>query len=171
MKSLNFLLTISLLTLLTISCETEDPAPNNIEGTYYGILSTVDDVKRAPAITQDAVAVIRKTGDQEIEVHCYSSDFDTIFRLNYFQHEERFKTCLTGSAFEEMYHMPYARPMGMGMGHNGSDWMNHLSTMHQEGDTHYGEFDPMNHSFEHYFLMEQSNSFLNLYFSGRRNRN
>ncbi|MFD2516930.1 hypothetical protein [Salinimicrobium flavum] len=168
----NFLAFFSLI-LFLFSCETDEPAPYQIEGTYYGTLSTVDGPSKISAKTEDAVAVIRKTGNQEVEVHCYSSEFDTIFRLNYFQHEEAFKVCLTGSDFTAMYHMPYSQPMGMGMGrmHSGSEWMNHLSTMHQEGDPHFGEFNPGNHSFEYHFLMEQSNSSSNLKFRGYRDKN
>ena len=156
--------------LSAISCETNEPSRNEIEGTYYGTLTSDNSVSKFSTMAEEAVAVIRKTGDQEVEVHCYSTEFDTIFRLNYFPHEGGFKVCTTGIDFEQMYHMPYSQPMGMGMRNSGTAWSDHLNSMHKEGDRHFGAFDPDNHSFEYYFLLEQENT-SNLQFRGYRNKN
>ena len=156
--------------LLTISCETKEPEPYQIEGTYYGTISTENQVTKSYTETKDAVAQVRLTGDHELEIYCTSIDLDTIFRLNYFEHEEYFKVCYTGNDFEEMYHRPYSRPMEMGMMRSGSEWMNHLSTMHEDGDHHYGEFNSNKHSFEYTFLMESGSS-PNLQFIGYKEIN
>jgi hypothetical protein len=160
-----------ILTFLFISCETDEPAPNEIEGTYYGSITFESELSKSNTQTHDAFAQVRITGDHEVEVHCSSTGLDTIFRLNYFEHEGNYKVCLTGDAFEEMYHMPYSGPMSMGMMHSGSEWMNHLNAMHMEGDNHYGEFNSNHQSFEYLFTMEENSSLPNMHFKGYRDSN
>lgn len=168
MKKIKPLVVLLSLIIISISCETNDPAPNQVEGTYYGTLSIENQVTKISSYTKDAVAQVKITGDHELEVHCTSTDLDTIFRLNYFEHEENFKVCFTGDDFENMYHRAYSRPREMGMMNSGSEWMNHLNTMHEAGDLHYGEFNSNNQSFEYLFLMESGS---HLQFMGYRGRN
>ncbi|MEG9327923.1 hypothetical protein V6B16_08245 [Salinimicrobium catena] len=157
------------LTLLFASCVTDESTPNEIEGTFYGTLSMESEGTKSYVRSEDAVAEIRKTGDFEVEVHCYSNSLDTIFRLNYFEHEENFKVCLTGSDFEDMYHTTFMGPMEMQNMHGTSQWMNHLQTMHEEEDTHFGEFHSADNSFEYTFLM--GDSLPNMHFKGHRDQN
>lgn len=171
MKRLAKLIAFYLPALLFTSCDSSEPVRDEIEGTYYGTLTSGISGSQS-TVGENSVAVIRKTGPREVEVHCYSNEFDTIFRLNYFEHEERFKVCATGPAFEMMYNMPYAQPMGMGPGmHAGSEWNYHLKTMHRPEDHHFGEFNTNDHSFRYLLVTKQNESDSNLQFIGYRDGN
>lgn len=165
MKKSTSKIAILSLIFLFLSCETNDQDQDLVEGTFYGNLSIQNEGTKSYLQSEDAVAEIRKIGDYEVEVHCYSNSLDTIFRLNYFEHEENFKVCLTGSDFEDMYHTQYTGPMEMQNMHGTSQWMNHLQTMHEEEDTHFGEFHSAEKSFEYTFLMDHS-SLPNMHFIG-----
>lgn len=151
----------------SLSCETNDQDRDLVEGTFHGTLSMENEGTKSYTQTEEAIAEIKKTGEFEIEVHCYSNSLDTIFRLNYFEHEENFKVCLTGSDFEDMYHTSFTGPMEMQNMHGASQWMNHLRTMHTQEDIHFGEFLRENKSFEYTFLMDHS-SLPNMHFIGYR---
>lgn len=172
MKIIKHLLLLFILFLLGVSCEPEDKDQDTIEGTYIGTLSVEDASRKSYTTTIEAVAQIEKIGVQELEIHCYSEKLDTIFRLNYFEYEDKFKVCLTGQDFENTYHAPYTRPMGNSMMHNsGSQWMQHLNSMHQEGDVHYGEFNTDTQAFEYYFFMDEGSSSPQMHFRGTRQKN
>lgn len=170
MRTIPILASLLSMTLLLFSCESDESAQNEIEGTYYGTIVFELENSKNYNQTEDAVAEVRITGDHELEIHCSSTTLDTIFRLNYFEHGDDFKVCLTGDDFVNMYHTPFTRPMEMQNMHGASQWMNHLQTMHTQEDIHFGEFLSENNSFEYTFLMDHSR-LPNMHFSGYRNRN
>jgi len=176
--TLKLLVAIALITGIA-SCEKseETPLDNTIEGTYTGTL-TSEGLKSAAGViagSTSATADVTKTGDGEIEVHCYSDELDTIFMLDYFDNHDSVMVCLTGDAFEEMYgHMMGEGHMGGGMMgdiNNGeTEWQHHMDDEHQSGDEHFGGFDMSNHTFGYRFQMTDENSTYMLDFQGSKNR-
>lgn len=138
--------------ILFTACNKSDEtvSDNSIEGRYIGTL-TNDGLKSA-----SATADVTKTGDEEIEVHCFSDELDTTFMLNYYEDHDSVMVCLEGDAFQEMYGhiLGQGHMMGGMMGDIGAgetEWMHHLSDEHLAGDEHFGGFDTMNHTFGYRF--------------------
>lgn len=105
--------------------------------------------------TTNAITKVSLKGDQ-IEVHCYSSDFDTVFMLHYYQHHDSIMVCLTGKVFENMYgHMLGDGHMSGGMMgdmHNDETGsMHNLRDEHQTNDEHFGGFEMITDSFSYTF--------------------
>ena len=150
---------------------------NSVEGRYVGTLST-EGLKSAAGLTTEstnATADVTLTGDNQIEVHCYSDELDTTFMLNYYENHDSVMVCLTGNAFEEMYgHMLGHGHMEGGMMNdiqNGeTEWEHHMFDEHQTGDEHFGGFDTMNHTFGYRFQMMDGNNRYMLDFQGSKNR-
>ena len=115
------LLIVSVIIILGFtSCDKSEKTVtnNSIEGTYVGTL-TNEGLKSANGIipgNTSATADVTKTGDREIEVHCFSDELDTTFMLDYYENNDSMMVCLTGDNFEEMYgHMMGENHMGGGM--------------------------------------------------------
>jgi hypothetical protein len=165
---------VSALVLFT-ACEKEEPKIRNIEGTYEGWL-TKNDMKSGETVFDNSVeakAEVTITGENEIEVHCYSSDFDTTFVLNYYGHQDSAYVCFTGEDFEEMYgHMlGGGHMMGGMMGdiNNGeTEWMHHMNDEHDEDDEHFGGFDMDDHTFSYTFRMKNGEIPYELHFQGSK---
>ena len=159
-------LTLAVLLMGFTSCEkSDDPASIEIEGEYIGSFSISSSLKSTPAGNLDedpGTAVVSMMGDMQIEVHCFGEEIDTIFMLDYYNHNDSVMVCLTGDDFTNMYgHM-----LGEGnMNHNGMDWMQHLNDEHQEGDEHFGFFDMQHHTFEFTFQMSEGD----FHFQGTKN--
>lgn len=139
--------------LLFNSCNNNDDLNySDVEGVYLGTLTTdISNKSSSSTISPIATAVVTIVGDQ-IEVHCYSEDFDTTIMLDIYEDDDMIIPCLTGDEFENMYgHM-----LGQDnhMNGNGSEWMQHLNNDHEEGDIHFGSFDMENHGFEYKFILE-----------------
>jgi len=164
---------VSALVLFT-ACEKEETKISSIEGTYEGWL-TGNDLKSGETVVDNSVeatAEVTITGENEIEVHCYSSDFDTTFMLNYYGHHDSAYVCFTGDDFEEMYgHM-------LGYSHNGgmmndmhgdeTEWLHHMDEEHEEGDEHFGGFDMDNYTFSYIFRMMDGDNPYSLMFHGSK---
>jgi hypothetical protein len=157
---------ISILAVITLvvlaACEkTDELSVNSIVGTYVGTLTSGNDLKSQSVEghgDDDATAEVTKTSDGKIKVHCYSSELDTTFMLDYYEHNDSIKVCLNGDDFENMYgHMMGQDHMSGGMMgdmNNGeTEWMHHMNDEHDEGDEHFGGFDMMRHSFSYTFKM------------------
>ncbi|MGQ7871073.1 hypothetical protein [Sunxiuqinia sp. sy24] len=167
-----FIAMVAVVFGFTACNKTDEPTDNSIEGTYVGTL-TADGVKSASAESTgsgNARAEVTKINDEQIEVHCYSVDFDTTFMLNYFEDHDSVMVCLTGDDFEHRYghSIGQGHMMGGMMGdmHEGeTEWEHHMSDEHQEGDEHFGGFDMPNHSFSYRFEITEQNSthFLNFH--------
>ncbi|HYQ58208.1 MAG TPA: hypothetical protein VEP89_12785 [Draconibacterium sp.] len=161
MKSIKKIAFAAVAALFVLSaCNKEDDLSiNTIEGSYVGTLSGTGSLKSAETWMTSATADVVKTSEGEIQVHCFGDEIDTTFMLNYFENHDSLMVCLEGEAFEEMYgHMNSGGMMGgsnggMMGGMNGTDWQNHMSSMHQEGDEHFGGFDMMGKSFGYTFKM------------------
>ena len=176
-KNVNILLVIALLAGFMACNKTEDtPIDDSIEGTYTGTLTP--DLKSAQGTipgSSDATAVITKSGNELIEVHCFTEEMDTTFMLNYYENNDSVMVCLTGDAFGEMYgHMLGQGHMGGMMGDIGSgetEWQHHMSDEHQPGDEHFGGFDRMNHSFGYTFDMMEGSDHYSVHFEGTKTSN
>ncbi|MDA3952867.1 MAG: hypothetical protein PF485_04415 [Bacteroidales bacterium] len=162
MKKRNILI-FSILTLLIIACDkTDDLNVNSIEGIYYGTISIESSLKsntNAELISSLASAEVIKLNDEQIQVHCYGSEFDTTFMLNYFEHNDSVMVCLTGDDFEHMYgHIYGVGHMSGGMmidKQNGeTEWIHHMNDEHIDVDEHFGGFDMMQHSFGYIFKIK-----------------
>ncbi|QIA08369.1 hypothetical protein [Draconibacterium halophilum] len=176
MKRINILFAIALIAGF-MACNKNDEAPtdDSIEGTYTGTLTA--SLKSAQGIlpgSSNATMVVTKSGEELIQVHCFTDEIDTTFMLNYYEHNDSVMVCLNGEAFTEMYgHMMGQGHMGGGMmgdiGPNQSEWQHHMSDEHQPGDEHFGGFDRMNHSFGYKFDMVDGTSHYSMYFEGTKN--
>ncbi len=141
--------------LIFNSCNNNDDLNySEVSGVYLGTLTTeVSNKSSFSTIPPIATAVVTMVGDQ-IEVHCYSEDFDITIMLDIYENGDTIIPCLTGDDFENMYgHM-----LGQDnhMNGNGTEWMQHLNNDHEEGDEHFGSFDMINHSFEYKFIVGAS---------------
>jgi hypothetical protein len=155
MKKTKILLVAILALFIMNACDNDDDASiDSLEGTYVGTITIESGLKS----TFDATAEITKISDEQIQVHCFGSELDTTFMLNYFEHNDSIMVCLTGDDFEHMYGHRYGEGHMsggmMGDRQNGeTEWMHHMSDEHKEGDEHFGGFDMMNHSFGYTFKM------------------
>ncbi|MCY1721084.1 hypothetical protein OU798_12070 [Prolixibacteraceae bacterium Z1-6] len=168
-------LVVAVIIGLAACNKTEEPIDNSIEGTYVGTL-TVNGLKSASETMQgstSATADVTKTGDGQIEVHCYNDDIDTTFMLNYFDNHDSIMVCLNGDDFEHMYgHMYGQGHMGGGMmgdiTNGETEWQHHMDDEHKDGDEHFGGFDPMNHTFGYRFRMFEGDTSYMLNFQGSK---
>ncbi|NQU32389.1 MAG: hypothetical protein HQ521_04075 [Bacteroidetes bacterium] len=162
---------VGLILFVLTACEkTDELQDSSIEGTYFGILSEGSGLKSASGAAggdHGATADVRKTGEGQIEIHCYGGEFDTTFMLNYFENHDSIMVCLEGENFQAMYgHMMGNGHMSGGMmgnhSNNGTGWANHMNGEHQQGDEHFGGFDRMGKTFGYTFKMESGD----LHFQG-----
>jgi hypothetical protein len=161
------IISVAILTLfVTIACEkSEDATLNTVEGNYVGTITTESTLKNVSTNIKtnfDAKAEVSRINNEQIQVHCFGSEFDTTFMLNYFEYYDSVMVCLTGDDFEHMYGHRYGEGhMSGGMMNdrqNGeTEWMHHMSDEHIEGDEHFGGFDMMNQSFGYSFKMADHN--------------
>jgi hypothetical protein len=163
-----FMIVISITAvILFLSCEKSDDLNNNdVTGTYVGTLtSNLANKSSETSIIQSATAVVLRFGNQ-IQVHCYTEDFDTTVMLDIYDHNDEVMVCLTGEEFENMYgHLLGQGHMNGNMQNNGTDWMQHLNNEHQEGDEHFGGFDMQHHTFNYTFRMSNDD----FHFQGVKN--
>jgi hypothetical protein len=165
-KNWKSLLTI-IIVILFVSCQkSDDIGYNDVTGTYVGTLtSNLANKSSETMVTKDATVVVNRVGNQ-IQVNCYAEDFDTTIMLGTYNHNDEVMVCLTGEEFENMYgHMLGQGHMNGNMQNNGTEWMQHLSNEHQEGDEHFGGFDMQHHSFNYTFRMSNGD----YHFQGTRN--
>lgn len=166
---------VAALALLT-ACnkeEGENIQDSSIEGIYTGTL-TEEGTKSANGIAEGMVAATAEVtivGENEIQVNCYTSDFDTTFMLNYYEQYDSAYVCFTGERFEEMYgHMLGGGHMMGGMmgdiGNGETEWMHHMSDEHDEGDEHFGGYDMDDHSFSYTFHMNDGHDPYCMQFEG-----
>jgi hypothetical protein len=161
---------VALLVLLT-ACQKKETNETIIEGVYEGTLTGLQ-TKSANEAAEGKMATseISITGENEIQVHCYSENFDTTFVMNYYMDNDSAYVCYTGDDFEEMYgHMLGDGHMGGMMGDMQSgetEWMHHMDEEHDESDEHFGGFDMANHSFSYTFQMNRNDSSDDLHFKG-----
>lgn len=151
--------------MLFISCDKQEVGEEELlQGSYVGTLTPVNSEIQT---IQPAVANVKVVGDHLLEIHCYSEEFDTIVRLNYYHHNEQYIVCATGEDFEHMYgHALSGQHMSQGRMMNESEWMYHLRQEHSESDEHFGQFGMTDHSFEYLFLCKDDQHPYNLQFRG-----
>jgi hypothetical protein len=176
MKKIKLIIATALSVVVLAACEkSDDVSVQEIEGTYVGTLTGFDNAKSETGVNTNeaAIAEIRKTGNELIEVHLYSDGMDTTFVLNYYEHNNNTLVCLNGDDFENMYgHM-------LGQGHTSggmmgdmqdgeTEWTHHLSDEHQDGDEHFGGFEMQTHSFGYQLNMTDGTNSYNLKFQGKK---
>jgi len=165
-KTASFLFSIT-VGLLFFSCEKNDDfLYKDVTGTYVGTLtSNLANKSSVNEVTEVATIVVSSLGDQ-IQLHCYSNDFDATAMLNIYNHYDKVMVCLTGQEFENMYgHRLGQGHMNGKMQYIGTEWMQHLNNEHLDGDEHFGGFDMLNHSFNYTFRMENGD----FHFQGIKN--
>lgn len=176
MKKIQLIIATALSMLVLTACEkSDDISVQEIEGTYVGTLTGFDNAKSATGVNNNeaAIAEIRKTGKELIEVNLYSDRMDTTFVLNYYHHNNSVFVCLNGDDFENMYghRLGQGHVNGGMMGHmqNGeSEWTHHLRDEHQDGDDHFGGFQMQTNIFEYHLnMMDEIHSY-SLKFQGER---
>lgn len=165
--------------VLFTACEKEESVEKikekSVEGVYNGTL-TEEGTKSATGITEsmtEATAEVTIVGENEIQVNCYTSDWDTTFMLNYYEHQDSAYVCFTGERFEEMYgHMLGGGHMMGGMmgdiGEGETEWMHHMDEEHDKGDEHFGGFNMDDHSFSYTFQMNEGHEPYYLHFKGTK---
>jgi hypothetical protein len=162
--------------LVMVACNrAEDTYVKSIEGTYIGSLSK-DGLKNKSGVAigdNSATAVVSRKGDGLVEVHCYGGELDTIFMLNYYEHNDSVMVCLTGDDFENTYgHMMGQGHMDGGMmgdiSNEETEWMHHINDEHHNGDEHFGGFDMMNNTFWYRFKMMEGGSPYYMKFQGEK---
>jgi len=165
--------------VLFTACEKEESVEEiqekSVDGVYTGTL-TEEGTINATGITEsmaEATAEVTIVGENEIQVNCYTSDFDTTFMLNYYEHNDSAYVCFTGDRFEEMYgHMlGNGHMMGGMMGdieNDETEWMHHMNDEHEEGDEHFGGFNMDNHTFLYTFQMNEEHEPYYLHFEGSK---
>jgi len=136
MKTIQFVARIGMLAVLSFwvftACENpEETSVKSVEGTYMGTLIREDGLKKLPQNTPgtDATAVVQQTEQGVVEVHFQSPVLDTTMMLNYYDHHDSVKVCLTGDDYENMYgHMLEEEHMSGGMmGHMNDGMPYHLN--------------------------------------------
>ena len=167
---MKYLLILSVaVTLLTISACKKDSNPSaadyigNITGTYEG------NFLKDGIIDQDsAIAEVIKTGDSQVQIHCYNENYDTTFIMDIYYNNDSIMVCPTGSSFEGMYgHMKNNDHMNDMMGGQ-NEWSHHMSDNHSDGDLHFGGFNMGLSSFGYTFRSGIGNSNNEIVYEGVR---
>jgi hypothetical protein len=177
MKKIKLIITTALSVVVLAACEKSDNVSvPEIEGTYVGTLTGFENAKSETGVNTNeaAIAEIRKTGNELIEVHLYSDRMDTTFVLNHYEHNNNVFVCLNGGDFDNMYgHMlgqGHANGGMMGDMQNGeTEWTHHLNDDHQDGDEHFGGFEMQTHTFDYQLNMMDGTNSYNLKFQGKKN--
>jgi len=164
MKKSKFFIGLMLATTIVVgtSCEkTKDQVIGDIEGTYVGSFTESTGLKSALFDgngAHDGIAEVIMVGDGQIQVHCYGNEIDTMFMLNYFEHNDSVMVCNTGDDFENTYGHTYgAGHMSGGMMGDmmsgETEWMHHINDEYQEDDEHFGGFNMHDGTFSYSFRM------------------
>jgi hypothetical protein len=160
-------------TLAIYGCNKSDDSTDiSVEGTYAGTLTT----KSATGTligSSSATADISKAGEGLIQVHCFGTELDTTFMLNYYENRDSIMVCFTGADFQNTYGhmMGHGHMMGGMMGDikpGQSQWQHHMADEHKAGDKHYGGFDMMNHSFGYTFHNYNGGNHMIMNFEGTK---
>ena len=157
MKRVIKIFAFSLIATLAIyGCNKSDDSTDvSVEGSYAGTLTTKS-ITGTLIGSSNATADISKAGEGLIQVHCFGTELDTTFMLNYYENHDSVMVCLTDTAFQNTYgHMMGQNNMSggmMGAMHNGqTQWQNHMTNEHMAGDKHYGGFNMKDHTFGYTF--------------------
>jgi hypothetical protein len=169
-RKLIVMLILLIIAVLMNSCN-KDKTENSgrtyiddISGNYSGEFTMNENQNYGPGM-----AVVTKSTDDNIQIHCYGDFIDTSMIMNVYENGDSIMLCNTGKDFYNAYgymgngyHM-----MDMGMGE--SEWMHHLQDDHQAGDEHYGSFDMEHHTFHYAFRMMNGDAEYMLNFDGTKN--
>lgn len=146
-----------LLSFVLFGCsDSNDIELDNLSGTYVGVIDGLDVEKSLDLKFQGPfTAKVRIRGEQ-LEVHCFGTNLDELFMLDYYEHNGNYMVCLTGVDHKNYYGTEHRMINGNhmhGMQRNVSPWMNHLNTAHNSDENHFnGEFNLIQGSFMCTFL-------------------
>lgn len=150
---------IMALAVMVTACDKQNVSVDlttDIVGTYKGTLSS-DKLKGV----SDATADVTKTGDNELEIHCYGDEIDTTFTQRLFENGDMVQMCTTGDDFYNEYGhemMNQSDHHDMMNDRDGSSWVHHMDEEHDAGDEHYGSFDMDQHTFNYSFNIQSNGS-------------
>ena len=169
-KSLKFIVLTVLIAFVLSSCNKDETNTDNrtylddITGTYSGVFTTEINQEDVPG-----TAVVSKTSDNELQIHCYGEIMDTTIIMDAYENGDSIMLCNTGSDFEHEYgHMGNGYHM-MDMMQGETEWMHHMNTDHQAGDEHFGGFDMMDDSFGFMFRRMHNDTLQIINFNGIKN--
>jgi len=161
---------VAILTITLGSCKQENNLSKeltaDVVGKYIGTLSS-DNLKG----TSSAKAVVAKTGDNELEIHCFGDEIDTTFIQHLFDDGNMIQMCAIGDDFLNEYGhsmMDQSQHHDMMNDRDGSSWSHHMEEEHDANDEHYGGFDMTNHSFSYIFNMESNGVSYSAQFNGTK---
>jgi hypothetical protein len=144
------MIAVILVAVTLASCNKENDTPNlttAVVGTYKGELIT-NKLKTGSPATADITSV----NDYTIEIHCYGTDIDTTFMLELYEDGDMMRVCFTDEDFYGEYgHEKQEDHHMMGGDGNWTNWNQHMSNDHGEGDEHYGYFNMTKHEFDYTF--------------------
>ncbi|MCF6341244.1 MAG: hypothetical protein L3J31_00370 [Bacteroidales bacterium] len=146
---------IAVVVTLASCNKADDTNPNlttGLTGTYDGTLIT-NNLKG----TSPAKADITAVNDYTVEIHCYGEDIDTTIMLELYEDGDMMRVCFTDEDFYGEYGHNKSNDHHM-MGDNGNwtNWGQHMSQDHGEGDEHYGYFNMADGQFNYTFNIEVS---------------
>jgi len=162
MKTIKYLgiISFAMIALLAVSCrkdnvenEARDLA-SEVAGTYKGSL-----VEIGQPGSVEAPAIVTKTEINTVDIHCYSSDFDTTFMMELFENGDSMMVCNTGNDFKMQYGHDRMEEHHEMMGDsNWQNWGHHMNEEHDGGDEHFGGFDMDNRSFGYDFIISNDST-------------
>lgn len=170
MKSIKKILiaTIVVVTFFASSCFRQNDIAKDLTidvvGTYNGTLTT-SNLKALSNATVD----VTKSGDNELEIHCYGDEIDTIIIQRLFEDGNMIQVCSTGNEFLNEYGhemLNQSQHHDMMNDANGLSWAHHKEEEHSANDEHYGGFDIGNHTFSYTFEMKDNDLSYTRQFTG-----
>lgn len=168
MKKLSLISIVIVLTVVFFnSCEREKAVPDltvDVIGKYVGDL-----IDSETKITKSATVDVAKSGENEVEIHCYGEFMDTTFVMDLYENADSIMVCFSDEdSFFNQYghHMSGSHHM---MGDNdGYNWMHHMNDEHENGDEHFGGFDTNMHTFNYLFRVGTVPSLKEFHFIGNK---
>ncbi len=162
-------LAIVALAVVMVSCKKESVYDINLSqqviGNYNGDLTT-----SSPNTINPATTDITRINDYTVEIHCYGQDIDTTFNMELYEDGGMMRVCNTSQDFEKEYgHKQSENHHSMGMNNEWTNWGEHMSIDHSNGnDQHYGVFNMDNNSFDYTFNIKSASGNYTQRFVGKK---
>ncbi|HYQ56652.1 MAG TPA: hypothetical protein VEP89_04825 [Draconibacterium sp.] len=182
-----FFLSLIAATVLAVSCKKTDTNPDTtslsklVTGTYSGELKNSQTNISVPATLN-----VSALNDSMISMHCFANNFDTTLNMMLYENNDSIMMCFTGQDFYNEYghnldnhNFCNSNPEGWHSGWEGEHnnwwgnqnnmwnaWNNHMNTQHNQGDQHYGGFNPNAHNCNYSFKVITGNLTYSESFSG-----
>lgn len=165
---------LSLISLVIIaaalffgSCEKENAAPDltvEVVGKYIGDLTD-----KQTLTTKSATVDVVKSGDNTVEIHCYSEWMDTTLIMDLYENADSIMVCFSN---DEDFYNQYGHHLSENhnMMNRSADygWMDHKNEEHDNSDKHFGGFDTDMHTFNYLFNVQSENNLKEMHFEGKK---